>query len=298
MEQLFLKSVDGYELDLHIFEAKEAKAVVQLAHGMEEHQERYEDFAKFLVKNGFTVVSADMRGHGKNAKNLGYFSDKDGDKLLVKDHLKIRDFIAKRFPNLPIYLFAHSMGTIIARVVLQKNSSKYDKVVLSGYPAYQSGAGFGVFLTDVVKLFRGAKYKSKIIQKIGIGVFNNEIKNPRTDIDWVCANEKTVDEYLRDPLCGTGFTISAFGDLFRLVVQMNKSEECKKVKKDLPILLLAGKDDPCTKGEKGRSQSRKTLEEEGFENIEQITYPNMRHEILNEKDNQKVYDDILKFYES
>ena len=62
MEQIYLKAKDGYDLNLHIFAVTEAKAVVQIAHGMEEHQERYEDFISFLNKNGYSVVSADMRG--------------------------------------------------------------------------------------------------------------------------------------------------------------------------------------------------------------------------------------------
>ncbi len=296
MRQEFLKAIDGYSLDLHIFEVESPKAVVQIAHGMEEHQERYEDFVKFLNENGFSVVSADMRGHGENAEELGHFSEKKGDKLLISDQKQIRDFIAENFKGLPIYLFAHSMGTIISRVVLQTYSKKYDKVVLSGYPAYQTGASFGVFLTDVLQLFRGAKYKSKLIEKLGVGVFNNDIKNPRTKMDWVCANEETVDKYLDDPLCGVGFTVSAFNNLFDLVVKMNKPDEYKNINKQLPLLLIAGKDDPCTKGDKGRAESRKLLEKAGFENIKQITYSGMRHEILNEKENDKVYNDILIFY--
>lgn len=296
MEQVFLTAKDGYKLDLHIFVTKDAKAVVQIAHGMEEHQERYEDFIKFLNKSGFSVVSADMRGHGQNAENLGYFAGKGGDKLLISDHKQICDFVKTRFKGLPIYLFAHSMGTIISRVVLQTYSSKYDKVVLSGYPAYQTGATFGVFLTDIIQAFKGAKYKSKFIEKLGVGVFNNDIKNPRTDVDWVCANEETVDKYQNDPLCGVGFTVSAFNDLFELVVRMNKIDEYVDVKGELPILLLAGEEDPCTKGEKGRANSLKTLEKAGFKNITQTTYSGMRHEILNEKENQKVYDDIVDFF--
>lgn len=298
MEQIFLDAKDGYKLDLHIFEVKDAKAVVQIAHGMEEHQERYEDFVKFLNQNGFSVVSADMRGHGHNAQDLGYFAGKGGDELLIADHKQICDYVKERFAGLPIYLFAHSMGTIISRVVLQTYSKKYDKVVLSGYPAYQTGAGFGVFLTDIIQVFKGAKYKSKLIEKLGVGMFNNDIKHPRTEVDWVCANEETVDKYREDPLCGVGFTISAFNDLFELVVRMNKTENYVDVKSDLPILLLAGKDDPCTKGEKGRENSKKTLLKAGFKNIKQTTYAGMRHEILNEKDNKKVYKDIVEFFEN
>ncbi len=225
-----------------------------------------------------------------------FLDAKDGYKLLISDQKQICDFVKKRFVGLPVFLFAHSMGTIISRVVLQTYSKQYSKVVLSGYPAYQTGAGFGVFLTDIIQIFRGAKYKSKIIEKLGVGAFNNDIKNPRTAVDWVCANEKTVDQYIEDPLCGVGFTISAFNALFTLVEKMNKVKEFVDVNAGMPILLLAGKDDPCTKGEKGRESSRRTLEKAGFKNIKQTTYVGMRHEILNEKDRQKVYDDIVAFY--
>lgn len=42
MKKEFLKANDNYELELHIFEVKNPKAIIQLIHGMEEHQSRYE----------------------------------------------------------------------------------------------------------------------------------------------------------------------------------------------------------------------------------------------------------------
>lgn len=73
MEKIFIKARDNYELELHEFKVENSKAVIQIIHGMEEHQERYEDFIKELNENGFSVVSSDMRGHGKSAKDLGFF---------------------------------------------------------------------------------------------------------------------------------------------------------------------------------------------------------------------------------
>ena len=60
--------------------------------------------------------------------------------------------------------------------------------------------------------------------------------------------------------------------------------------------MAAGKDDPCTGGEKGRANSRAVLEKAGFRNISVLTYEHMRHEILNETGNEKVYRDLLSFF--
>lgn len=296
MKEKTINARDGYKLNIHIFEVENAKAVIQIIHGMEEHQERYEKFIKVLNKNGFSVVSSDMRGHGKNAETLGYFKEKDGYKELIEDQKNITSFIKEYFPNLKIYLLAHSMGTIITRVLLQENSKDYAKVVLSGYPNYQKGAYFGIFIANIIKAFHGPKYKSKFISSLSVDSFNKNIKNPKTRYDWICHNEETVKQYIEDPYCGIGFTCSAFNDLFHLVTMMHKYKLYNNVNKEMEILLIRGLDDYCTGGNKGSEDSYRVLCNAGFNKLQKIDYPNMRHEILAEKDNEKVYNDIINFY--
>lgn len=295
MESIFLNAKDGYKLDVHIFEIENPRAVVQVIHGMEEHQGRYGEFARFLNKNGFTVITSDMRGHGSNAVDLGFFKEKDGYKELIEDQNTITGYIKKRYANVPIYIFAHSMGTIITRVLLQENSQNYEKVVLSGYPNYQIGARLGIPVANSIRLFRGPKYKSPLLAKLTIGEFNRTLKNPKTDLDWISYEEANIDAYDRDPLCGIGFTCTAYRDLFRLNIMMHDKKRYKNVNTDLELLLLRGIDDPCTGGEKGASDSRQVLKDAGFSKIEYIDYPHMRHEILNEKESDLVYRDILNF---
>lgn len=296
MEKIVINARDGYELELHIFSIPNSKSVIQLIHGMEEHQERYENFIKYLNNAGFTVVSSNMRGHGTNAECLGFFKEKFGYIELVEDQKLITDYIRKRFSNLPIYILAHSMGTIITRVLLQENSKDYEKVVLSGYPNYQNATVLGLILSNIIKLIHGPKYKSKLLSSLSIGKFNKSIKDSKTDYDWICYNEKTVEAYINDPYCGIGFTCSAFGDLFNLVLLMHKSKLYKDVNENMDILLLRGLDDPCIGGNRGAKDSYSVLLNAGFKNIVSINYPNMRHEILAEEDNKKVFNDILKFY--
>lgn len=298
MNKIQISSRDGYPLSLHIFEVTSPEAVIQLIHGMEEHQERYEDFAHALNDRGFTVITSNMRGHGPeiDSSELGYFKDRNGYRELIHDQIHIRAFIRNKYPEVPVYLFAHSMGTIIARVLLQTQSRHYDKAVLSGYPNYQLHTAFGIVCSAAIRTLRGAKYKSKFLQKSCVGKFNSCIENPRTDVDWICANEDTVDSYQNDPRCGIGFTCSAFNDLFHLVMMMHKTVNYRNINKEMPILFLRGEDDPCTGGDKGSEESIRCMEKAGFTSIEEICYPNMRHEILNEREHQTVYDDIIKFY--
>lgn len=273
-----------------------AKAVVQVIHGMEEHQGRYEKFIKVLTEKGFSVVSSDMRGHGKSCKDLGYFKEKEGYLELIEDQKFITNFIQKYFPKQDINIFAHSMGSIIARVLLQENSNAYKRVVLSGYPNYQKGAYTGILFTNLMTAIHGPKYKSKFILNVSKEAFNHVIKEPKTKYDWICYNEASVKAYIDDPYCGIGFTCSAYNDLFHLVVMMHKPEMYHNVNKDMELLLVRGLDDPCIGGNRGSDDSYKVLCDAGFDKIKRIDYENMRHEILAEKDNKKVYNDIVKFY--
>lgn len=296
MKKVFLKAQDGYELELHIFEVKKPKATIQLIHGMEEHQERYEPFIIFLNKNGFNVVSSNMRGHGPNAPYLGHFQDKKGYIELIEDQKLITKYIEENFYNQKKYIFAHSMGTIITRVLLKDYSNHYDKIVLSGYPNFQIASYIGIIVSNIIKLIYGPKYKSKMLTDLSIGRFNKKISNPKTNYDWICKNENIITEYIRDPYCGIGFTCSAYNDLYHLVIKMNQARNYKNINKNLKLLMLRGLDDPCIGGQKGAQNSINKLKSVGFNNLKYIDYPNMRHEILGEKDKEKVYNDILKFY--
>lgn len=296
MKKVILKARDGYTLEVHIFEVKNAKAVIQLVHGMEEHQERYEKFIGILNKEGFSVVSSDLRGHGSSAENLGFFKEKNGYLELIEDEKTITSYIKKQYPNLPIYLFAHSFGTIITRVLLKENSSEYEKIVLSGYPNFQKEAYLGIVVAKVIEIFRGSKYKSKLLANLSIGRFNKSISNPSSACDWISYNEENVKSYLNDPYCGIGFTCSAYKDLFHLNILMHQSKNYQNVNQNLQILLVRGEDDASTGFEKGARDSYQVLEQAGFKKIESIVYPHMRHEILLELNNQIVYNDIIKFY--
>jgi alpha-beta hydrolase superfamily lysophospholipase len=186
------------------------------------------------------------------------------------------------------------MGTIITRNLLQTESKNYECVILSGYPNYQFAVNFGIIIGKVIRLFKGGKYYSKLLSDLSIGSFNKQIKNPRTNLDWLSYNTENVDKYISDPYCGFEFKTSAFIDLFTMLCNMNKRKKYINVY-NMPMLLLVGEDDPCTGGIKGVRSSIKALRLAGFNNIKALTYDGMRHEILNETKKDEVINDIIKF---
>lgn len=296
-QEVTLQSRDEYNLSLAVFLAKEPKANVMFIHGMEEYKERYDKFASYLQERGYNVFTSDLRGHGKNAPKLSHIADKDGDKLIIQDQQEITKYIEENYKGLPLYIFAHSMGTIITRVLLQSDSEKYSKVALSGYVNPNPASGIGLGLTNFIKAFKKPAGHSKMINNLAVGQFSKAIKDAKTPLDWLSYNEENVQNYINDPLCGVEFTLGSFATLFGLMKDMGNAKKYQNVNSNMPILLIAGDADPCTGYEKGRKASLDNLHEAGFKDVSVITLEHMRHEILNEVENLIVYDDILKFFD-
>ena len=294
-QELTLPARDGYALSLRIYETREPKAVVKCIHGMEEYQDRYQYFAEKLQADGYTVVTADLRGHGPKAPILSHIADRDGHLRLLEDEETILEMIHGRWTGVPVVLFGHSMGTIIARVFLQKQSREFRKVVLSGYPNPNSAAGAGIALTGILSAFKGAKGFSGLVDGMVLGPFSKAVAGAKTPQDWLSVNEENVRRYVEDPLCGARFTLGSYNALFRMIDLMNKPENYRDVRKDLPILLISGREDPCTGGEKGRQDSLDILQKAGFSELTVKTLDGMRHEILNENRRDEVCRDIIEF---
>ena len=296
-QEMTLTAKDGYELSLRIYEADEPKAVVKCIHGMEEYQDRYQPFAEYLQSAGYTVVTADLRGHGPNAPMLSHIADRDGHLRLLEDEETILEMIHENWAGVPVVLFGHSMGTIIARVFLQKWSREFHKAVLSGYPNPNPAAAAGSVLAGFFASLRGAKGYSKLVDGMVLGAFSKAIPDAKTPVDWLSVNPENVERYLEDPLCGARFTLGSYITLFELIKMMGNAALYEEVWKELPILLISGRDDPCTGGEKGRADSENVLRKAGFRELEVVTLDGMRHEILNETEKEKAYQAILKFLE-
>lgn len=296
MEKLVLESkYDLYPIYVNVYPVENPKGIVQIVHGMKEHQLRYADFASFLNANGYTVYTSDLRGHGPNASLLGHMEGKKPWKALVADQATIAEHIKRSHPSLSLNLFAHSMGTIISRNLIQQYADYFDKIILSGVPGYQAATPFAILLANMIGLFQSDANVSKFLDTTTNRKFEKAIKDAKSPADWVSISQTNLEKYLSDPYCNFPFSISAYKALYHLVYGMHKSKRYHVTMPHKPILMIIGREDPCPLGEKGLKHSMKTLRKAGYNNISYKIYDNMRHEILNEDNHQIVYEGILNF---
>lgn len=260
------------------------KAVVQIAHGMAEHLERYEDFARVLNENGIAVFINDHIGHGESVSSkeeLGYFGEKDGWKNFIEDGYQLMQIAKKEFPNVPYVFFGHSMGSFVARYFTAKYADELDGAVFCGTSGPNPAAAIAIKLASAVSKMKGTHYRSKFIDKLAFGTYNSKFEK-RTAFDWLSRDKFQVDKYIADDLCGFLFTANGYRDLFSLLNEVSKKSWAENYSKKLPVLIISGAMDPVGEYSKGVEKVYESLKAAGKDNVTLHLYENGRHEILNE----------------
>lgn len=296
-EQRLLKMSDGKDLYTYIWSDTDItpKKAIILCHGMAEHIDRYEQFAKILVKNEFIVFGYNQRGHkftdGK--ENYGFMGDCDNFNILVSDVNEIIEYIKVKRPGMAIYLFGHSMGSFVSTRVSELYGEKLSGVVLCGTGRNPNLIlNLGATIASIIRLFRGKKHRSKLIDGMAFGAFNKKFEPNRTDFDWLNTNDIEVDKYIDDEWCGGIFTVKYYHDFFKGCIKVTKN--LKNIRKDLPLLLIAGDQDPVGNMGKGVMDVYNDLINLNC-NAKVKLIEGARHEILLEDKKEEVISEILTF---
>lgn len=272
------------------------KGVVQIAHGMAEHAERYTHFAECLTSQGFAVYANDHRGHGKNiakASDMGFFAPDNGWFKTVDDMHKLSQIISAEYPGKPLFILGHSMGSLLTRTYICNYSKELKGVILSGTAGSPGLVGpLARFIVFICRILKGKHGRVRLLDNMSFGSFNNKIKNPRTPFDWLSTDTNVVDKYIADPLCGGLFTVQFFSDLLTGLRFIFKNSNLKKIRPDMPVLLISGSQDPVGDFGKGVNQTFKKFKKNGIRNVDMKFYKEFRHEILNEVNKEWVYSDI------
>ncbi len=295
-----LKASDGTEI--HVYEwlpddNVKISGVFQISHGMAEHALRYEDFASFLVRNGFAVYAHDLRGHGKTAgdlENVGYITPKKGWDDFLSDFQEIRLLIKERHHDKPYYVFGHSMGSLIIRTFLLDSKNSLNGAILSGTPENPGFIGsLGYLATKFLMLFNPHKTPSQFMDNLSFGAFNKPFKPTRTKFDWLSRDLAQVDKYVADPYCGGVFSVGFFHELLRGINYLSKQKTINKTSRELPVLIFSGEKDSVGNNGKSVAELFIRLKRSGLKDVTMKLYPDARHEMLNETNNKEVYQDIL-----
>ncbi|HQD91764.1 MAG TPA: lysophospholipase [Bacilli bacterium] len=272
------------------------KAIVLIIHGMVEHIARYDNFAIFLMENDFIVYGYDQRGHGlsvQNKEEVGHIEAKDGFKALVNDVNYVVNELKKQYPNLPLFILGHSMGSFIAQAYLIDYNPSINGIILSGSNGNPGKIiNIGIYLSNLMVNLFGSNYRSKFIYNLVFGAYNKRCKTPKNRPNWLSRDEKIVQAYYEDEYCGKVCSASFFRDFFKGLKHISKNYD--KISPKIPILIISGTDDPVGRYGKGivqLSNDLPTIKDK----LTVKLYPNGRHEMLNEINKEEVYQDILNW---
>ena len=293
----FESKIDGKKIHaIKFIPDGEITAVLQIAHGMAEHIERYESFAEFLCSKGILVVGNDHRGHGLTSQSddeLGYFCKDNPTEAVLDDLHTLTEVIKGEYPNKPYFLLGHSMGSFFARRYICEYGNALSGVVVMGtgcQPRFI--VKMGKLLTKSIAAFKSDTHRSPLMETIAFGSYNNKINPLRTNKDWLTKDEVIVDKYIADKRCGFNFTLNGYYGMFNCIDSLYSQKSLQKMPKDLLVLFVSGSADPVGDYGKGVKTAYKHFEKVGMQNIYLKLYDGDRHEILNETDKETVYEDI------
>jgi len=294
-----LAAADAHKIQgSHWHPAGEVRGVIQLFHGLGEHHQRYERFARLATAQGFAVVTHDHRGHGANTAELGYFAESDGWQLLCDDGLLVNDMIREEYDSLPIVLLGHSMGSYIAQYFAIVHSHRLAGLILSAstWPS-KSKLYPGLLIAKVESWRIGQHGRSALLDKLGFGDFNKPFHPARTNLDWLSRDNAEVDAYVDDPLCGGPYTCGLWLDLMRGLLAIGSDKSISRIRSDLPILLTGGAADPVG-GENGITKLAMHYAQTMHSRLMVKIYDGGRHEMFNESNRDEFSSDVLRWIEN
>ena len=264
---------------------KEVRGVILLIHGMEEHMGRYEETALYFAGKGFVVAGMDELGHGETAKEsgeFGYFCKRDPAATLMRDVRRLFKLIKKEYPDVPFFMIGHSMGSLILRDYIAKNSEGVDGTIFIG----TAGEGylktsFGVVITRLLEILGRGHETSRFLSSLIFGAYNKRTEK-RTDFDWLSTDESSVDAYINDPMCGLDFTVNGYRGVSTLSRDISSAGHLKSLPKMMPMLFISGSEDPVGAYGKGVRKVAESYRKAGVLDVELVIMEGIRHEVLND----------------
>jgi alpha-beta hydrolase superfamily lysophospholipase len=286
-QEIALESPSGATVNMRHQPAEGNRhGLILLCHGLAEHSLRYARFAHYLSTRGYEVYGFDHRGHGKTKAPdapLGRFAQRDGEARVLADLAAVRAHATATHPGLPLILFGHSMGGMIATRAAETQPHAYGGLCIWNSHLNPGIAGrAGIAILKAERFFKGSDVPSRFGPAFTFDAWAKSVQNARTDFDWLSRDEAEVTKYIADPLCGFDCSVSLWIDLLGMALAGGRRENLARLPKDLPINLVGGGQDPATDRGQAMSWLAARLKSLDINNVHLTIYPEMRHETLNE----------------
>ena len=273
------------------------RAVLQICHGVAEHIARYDAFARYLNGLGIAVVGHDHLGHGLSLPEGGtpvYFGESNTWNTVVDDIYVLHQRIRLWYPDVPLYIMGHSMGSFLTRTYLIRYPGTVKAAVIMG-TGWQPKAVIagGMAVAKAVGAVVGENGTSDLVTNLAFGAYNKLFAPNRTSCDWLSADEGNVDAYMADPLCGADATVGLFRQMLSGIRFNQKLSNLRQMDPRIPVLFVAGEKDPVGDCGNGVRRTYQEFRRAGVQDCTLKLYPGLRHEILNEKaQQQQIFEDI------
>lgn len=278
-------------------EGGSVRAVLQICHGVAEHIARYDAFARYLNGLGIAVVGHDHLGHGLSLPEGGtpvYFGESNTWNTVVDDIYVLHQRIRLWYPDVPLCIMGHSMGSFLTRTYLIRYPGTVKAAVIMG-TGWQPKAVIagGMAVAKAVGAVVGENGTSDLVTNLAFGAYNKLFAPNRTSCDWLSADEGNVDAYMADPLCGADATVGLFRQMLSGIRFNQKLSNLRQMDPRIPVLFVAGEKDPVGDCGSGVRRTYQEFRRAGVQDCTLKLYPGLRHEILNEKaQQQQIFEDI------
>lgn len=288
---------DGLNISFSVARPKTTpKAVLQLIHGMCGCKERFEPVMEYMAARGVACIASDLRGHGESVKSpedLGYMY-KGGYKALVSDLRQVCQWGHSEFPDLPYFLLGHSMGSLAARILVKQDDSNLAGFIVCGSPSWNPLSIIGKWFTGAVCALGFAHSRPEFLHNMTSDRYNKKFASEGPQ-SWTCSDPEVRKRFRDNPLCNFRFTMNGVYNLLSMMEETYSTDSWSVSNPKMPVMFLAGSDDPCIINEQKFHKSAYAMHKIGYRNVTSVLYPEMRHEILNEIDKKTVWKDILDF---
>lgn len=289
-------SPTGAEINLYVTQLPSPRGVIQVNHGLAEHAARYARFADFLRGYGLAVYAHDHRGHGHTKAPdapLGSFGTEPAAQKVIDDVAAVHDLIATEHPGVPVVVFGHSMGSLIAMNFVLAHSQR-----IAGAAIWNGNFSAGLLgrLAQAVlaweKFRLGSDVPSRILPKLTFDAWAKQATDGRTSFDWLSRDHAEVEEYIADPLCGWNASVGMWKAVFDFVFAGANDRNFTGIRRDLPVNLVGGGGDPESEFGKTVTHLESRMRAMGFSNLVTRIYGETRHESLNEINRDIIMKDF------